>query len=113
MPIIADGHQLPQTNFQKMSFTPPNGAQCVGTGNCTDPCVCTSPTEGTEASTSSLSPFAAEHDIPRITAEEKPRKTSADPGRNVVKHRCKDLGVSQQERPNGYAIAKDEVLKTT
>lgn len=92
--IIADGHQLPQTNFQKMSFTPPNGARFVGTGNCTDPCVCISPTKGTEASTSSLSSFAAEHNIPRNTAEEKPRKTSVDPDRNVVKHRCKDLGVS-------------------
>lgn len=110
MSIIADGHQLPQINFQKMSFTPPNGAQCVGTDNCTDPCVCISPTKGTEASASSLSSFAA--DIPINTAEEKPRKTSVDPGRNVVKHRCKDLGVSYQERPNGDAIARGELHKT-
>lgn len=45
-------------------------------------------------------PFVAEQDIPTSTgAEEKPRKTSVDPGRNVVK-------------PNEGEIAKDEVLKT-
>lgn len=76
----------------------------VGTGNCTDPCVCISP-KSTETSTSPV-PFVAEQDIPTNTgAEEKPRKASLDPGRNVVKHRC-------QERPNGDAIAKDEVLST-